>query len=392
MKEPKYRFSEFNTPYTTTLLGDCFEERTEKSEGNEELLSVTQSNGVIKQSESDKKNVSSENKSNYKKVYAGDIAYNSMRMWQGAEGLSEYDGIVSPAYTIIIPKDIHAKYFEYKFKSQKMLFLFQRFSQGMTSDTWNLKFPQFSNLKVTIPSVPEQKKIATLMALIDKRILTQTEKVNLYEEQRKSLIIKLLTKEVRFTREDGSKYPEMENCQISDYINFTGGSQPDKKYFIYEEKEGYIRLIQTQDYRTDKYKTYIPLDKARRFCDEQDVMIGRYGPPVFQIKRGLAGSYNVALIKAESKDLSKLDREFMYFILSRNDLFLALDAVSRRSAGQAGVDMDLLNNYPILLPSIEEQRRIVQFLSTFDQKLNNEKAILDKLQELKKGCLQQLFA
>lgn len=81
-------------------LGDVFEERTERSVGGEELLSVTISQGVIRQSDSDKRNNSSENKSNYKVVKKNDLAYNTMRMWQGAEGVSDFDGIVSPAYTV----------------------------------------------------------------------------------------------------------------------------------------------------------------------------------------------------------------------------------------------------------------------------------------------------
>ena len=70
-------------------------------------------------------------------------------------------------------------------------------------------------------------------------------------------------------------------------MKFEGGAQPPKEYFINEEKEGYIRLIQIRDYKTDNYLTYIPIDMARKFCTEDDIMIGRYGPPIFQILKGL---------------------------------------------------------------------------------------------------------
>ena len=69
-----------------------------------ELLSVTMNDGVKPRSEIEGKDNSSEDKSNYKIVRKGDMVYNSMRMWQGANGISPCDGIVSPAYTVLMPK------------------------------------------------------------------------------------------------------------------------------------------------------------------------------------------------------------------------------------------------------------------------------------------------
>lgn len=110
-------------------LGDVFTERTERSKGGETLLSVTIAQGIVRQSETDKRNTASENKSNYKIVKRNDLAYNTMRMWQGAEGVSEYDGIVSPAYTVITALDGNNSYFfEILFKQTFMLQIFQRYS------------------------------------------------------------------------------------------------------------------------------------------------------------------------------------------------------------------------------------------------------------------------
>ncbi|MGZ2544315.1 type I restriction enzyme, S subunit, partial [Staphylococcus saprophyticus] len=72
-------------------IGDILEERTERS-GEGDMLSVTINNGIIKFDEIDRKDNSSKDKSNYRKVYKDDISYNSMRMWQGASGKSEYEG------------------------------------------------------------------------------------------------------------------------------------------------------------------------------------------------------------------------------------------------------------------------------------------------------------
>ena len=145
--------------WKTVKLGHIFKERTERAKGNETLLAVTISNGVQRRDEIDLKDNSSDDKSNYKCVYIGDIAYNTMRMWQGASGVSPYNGIVSPAYTIVTPirPDLHnMTFWAYYFKYSPLVQTFQKYSQGLTSDTWNLKFPQFSEIAVTMPPISEQ--------------------------------------------------------------------------------------------------------------------------------------------------------------------------------------------------------------------------------------------
>ena len=170
-------------------LGDVFVERSERSADNLDLLSVTIANGVIRQNESDKRNVSSVDKSNYKRVYIGDLAYNSMRMWQGAEGVSAYDGIVSPAYTVLVPKKQEYVYFyEYMFKRTEMLHIFQRYSQGLTSDTWNLKYPALSHISVVVPSLLEQKKIAECLSSVDGVIRNIQAELSTWKEFKKGLL------------------------------------------------------------------------------------------------------------------------------------------------------------------------------------------------------------
>ncbi|MFR0769329.1 MAG: restriction endonuclease subunit S [Dysosmobacter sp.] len=171
-------------------LGDIFTERNEKANGGEELLAVTINAGVQKRSEIDLKDNSSDDKSNYKRVKIGDIAYNTMRMWQGASGASSYDGIVSPAYTVITPihpQQINILFWAQYFKYEPLVKTFQKFSQGLTSDTWNLKFPQFSEIKVLCPSYDEQNLIATLLVSFELRIKLEEEKLEQINRMRASL-------------------------------------------------------------------------------------------------------------------------------------------------------------------------------------------------------------
>ena len=175
---PKIRFKGFTDDWEQRKLGDVFDERSERASGNEELLSVTISNGVIRQIDSEKRNIASEDKSNYKVVKKGDVPYNSMRMWQGAVGTSDYDGIVSPAYTVLIPKNnCNGKFFMELFKKQPTLEIFKRWSQGLTSDTWNLKYPVLSTIPFMVPSVKEQEKIAEYFKSLDNLITLHQRKL-----------------------------------------------------------------------------------------------------------------------------------------------------------------------------------------------------------------------
>ena len=174
-----------------------------------------------------------------------------------------------------------------------------------------------------------------------------------------------------------------------------GGSQPPKTTFIHEPKEGYIRLIQVRDFKTDKFITYIPIDKAKKLCAKTDIMIGRYGPPIFGIFRGLEGAYNVALMKAVP-DEDQLDKEFFYWFLKTDKLVRFVEKSSKRAAGQDGVRKDLLYKYPIPVPPLEQQKQIVEILDkTFEAiekaKINIEKNI-QNTKELFDSRLNEIFS
>lgn len=189
---PELRFEGFSGKWEKKKLGDCFSERTESyPEG--ELLSVTINQGIKKFSELDRKNNSNDNKSKYKKVYVGDIAYNSMRMWQGASGYSEYEGIVSPAYTVLSPNDvIDSKCFSYLFKRTDIIHMFQIYSKGITSDNWNLKYPDFKELEVYVSqNYNEQKAIGQYFSKLDKLIELNKEKLEKLKNVKESLLDKM---------------------------------------------------------------------------------------------------------------------------------------------------------------------------------------------------------
>jgi len=177
---------------------------------------------------------------------------------------------------------------------------------------------------------------------------------------------------------------------IGDLIDFEGGSQPDKSVFRASWKPGFIRLIQIRDYKTDKFETYIPSNLARRFCSKTDIMIGRYGPPIFQILRGLSGAYNVALIKA--RPLPQLNQSFAYYFLKQERLFQFIEKLSQRTSGQTGIDIKELRGYPFPLPPTKgEQEAIAEALSDADALIESLEQLITKKRQIKQGAMQALL-
>ncbi|HDA6780354.1 TPA: restriction endonuclease subunit S [Staphylococcus aureus] len=166
-------------------------ERNERSDKGQ-MLSVTINSGIIKFSELDRKDNSSKDKSNYKVVRKNDIAYNSMRMWQGASGRSNYNGIVSPAYTVLYPtQNTSSLFIGYKFKTHRIIHKFKINSQGLTSDTWNLKYKQLKNINIDIPVLEEQEKIGDFFKKMDILISKQKIKIEILEKEKQSFLQKM---------------------------------------------------------------------------------------------------------------------------------------------------------------------------------------------------------
>ncbi|EEQ6999070.1 restriction endonuclease subunit S [Escherichia coli] len=152
---------------------------------------------------------------------------------------------------------------------------------------------------------------------------------------------------------------------MGEIIEFKGGNQPPKSDFIFEPKQGYIRLVQIRDFKSDKYATYIPQEKAKRIFEVDDVMIARYGPPVFQILRGLSGSYNVALMKASPKE--NIRKGFIFYLLQLPEYHDVVVKNSERTAGQTGVNLELLNKFNVPLPPIYYQDEILARLARIEK-------------------------
>ena len=165
--------------------------------GNEnfELLSVTIEKGIIKQSEVEiKQDISNDDKSKYKIVPLNAVAYNKMRMWQGAVGMNEIcEGIVSPAYIVAHPTtNFCYKFFAYLFRANFMLLAYNKFSYGICQDQNTLRADDFLSLKIPLPPLNEQRQIAEFLdkkcEKISEFIAKKQRLITLLKEQKQTLI------------------------------------------------------------------------------------------------------------------------------------------------------------------------------------------------------------
>ncbi|WP_439835754.1 restriction endonuclease subunit S [Aeromonas enteropelogenes] len=241
----------------------------------------------------------------------------------------------------------------------------------------------------SFPPLPEQQRIVAILdeafeAIAAARTNTEQNRQNartLFESYLQSV----------FSQKGGSRH----ETTLGRVCTFIGGSQPPKAVFEKEPTTENIRLIQIRDYKSDRNTVYIPRTMAKRFCDAEDVMIGRYGPPLFQILRGLEGAYNVALIKAVP-DESRLSRDYLFYFLKHSDILQYVIYHSERAAGQIGVTKETLEPYPIAIPTQLEQERIVKIVSKLEYETQRLESLYQRkiaaLDELKQSLLQQAFS
>jgi len=288
---------------------------------------------------------------------------------------------------IIPDNQVVSKYLFYNLISVSYNKYISRLTDGIGIN--NLKSIDLKSFEFPLPPLTQQKQI---VGILDKAFAAiDTTKANAGQnlQNAKELFESYFQNIFENKGDDWKLVPFGQVCEIS------GGSQPPKDNFIYEPREGYVRLVQVRDYRTDKYITYIPINKAKKFCKADDIMIGRYGPPIFGIFSGIEGAYNVALIKAIPNE-SIINKEYIRWFLKTPNIVKFVEKTSKRAAGQDGVRKERLYEYNIPVPAFPEQKKIVETLDKLSLETKKLESIYTQkiadLEEMKKSVLQKAFS
>jgi len=197
----KRRLPGYKIKWRVSPLGELFTEREETNRTKLPLLAITATRGILPAAELDRKDASNHDKSAYRRICPGDLGYNTMRMWQGVCAVSEWEGIVSPAYTICEPRDgVCVSFIAGLLKLPSVVNLLWRHSQGLVDDTLSLKYNHFAKIVVTIPDEPEQRAISAVLAAADDEIRALEDEVKALENQRSGLMQQLLTGGMRVNK------------------------------------------------------------------------------------------------------------------------------------------------------------------------------------------------
>lgn len=402
-KVPEIRFKEFEEEWVQSKLGDCFLERVERSAIGE-LISVTINNGVVKAADTGRADSSSADKSNYKRVEVGDIAYNSMRMWQGACGYSSYSGILSPAYTVVTPTNgVDVKFYYYLFKRTDSLYQFRINSQGLTSDTWNLKYPSFSKINCMVPKEPEQKRIAELFLHIDNLISKLEQKLEKLRNIKQSLLNQMFVnvnrggyaplirfkgyadKWIMVLLKDVSKKVTEKNSSFDYKDVFTNSAElgiiNQRDYFDHdvanvESIQGYYKVAPNDYVYNPRISTSAPVGPINR----NKLAYGGVMSPLYYVFR------------VDDKDFGSLDFLDFFFKSDAWHEFMFKNGNSGARSDRFSISDNVFVEMPIAHPKNKrEQKTIGNFLASMDAALQNETYKLTKLRTMKQSLLKKMF-
>lgn len=180
--------------------------------------------------------------------------------------------------------------------------------------------------------------------------------------------------------------------KLGEISDFQGGSQPPKEEWISEPKNGYVRMLQIRDFTKNNSLNieYVKKSNRLKYCKEDDILIGRYGASVGKILTGLAGAYNVAIIKTIPNE-TLINKSFFRHFLYAHSFQEFLQHVSKMRAAQAGFSKEDIQEYQIPVPPLSEQERIVAELDLLSDVIAKKREQLKQLDTLAQSIFYDMF-
>ena len=241
-------------------------------------------------------------------------------------------------------------------------------------------------LNIAVPNIQEQTKIASFLSAVDEKISQLTQKHELLSQYKQGMMQKLFSQQLRFKADNGSEFGEWEEKELKDIAEINPKSKKLPESFIYIDLEsvekGQLLLqknIELQDAPS----------RAQRLLAKGDVLFQMVRP--YQQNNyyfNLSGEYVASTGYAQIR--TKLDSKFIYYALHEKTF---LDEVMNRCTGTSypAINSSDLSSIEILIPCLEEQTKIANFLSSIDQKIEVVAQQIEQAKQWKKGLLQQMF-
>ena len=366
-------------------LGDYFSQRTEPGWEGLPTLSVTLRDGLVFRDDLDRKTDTSLEHHEHLLARKGDIAYNMMRMWQGASGRAATDGLVSPAYVVLSPTDrIDTRFAAHWFKSPRMIYLFWAYSHGLTEDRLRLYYDDFAEIPAAPPPLSEQRRIAAILDEWDGATAT-LEKLVQSQQRRKGGLIK----SIFFG--DANWF----DASISELADVVGGGTPSTNKRAYWD--GDIPWCTPTDI-TGLATRYVK-NTERTISDAGLAASNASLLPVGSIilcSRASVGECAINLVPmATNQGFQSLipkdqnDRYFLYYLVQayKHELL-------RLSAGSTFMEFpkSALRTMNIRIPETQRRQAIGLVLNNVDDELDQTVALLERLRLQKRGLTQKLLS
>lgn len=276
-------------------------------------------------------------------------------------------------------------YISYLLKSWKLRKQIMTIAQG--TKVLSLSTGRVSKLKLNLPSLPEQQKIASFLSAVDEKIQQLTKKKELLEHYKKGVMQQLFSGKLRFKDADGKDYPEWEEKRLLEFCAFFSGGTPsstNKEYY-----SGTIPFIGSGNIYDSEVFSFISEEalnsSSAKIVKKGDLLYALYGANSGEVAISkIQGAINQAILCIRSKESIEL---LYYVLLDNKDNIVA----KYLQGGQGNLSAQIIKKLKYKFPSIKEQQKIAAYLSSIDKKIERVNQQITQTQTFKKGLLQQLF-
>lgn len=347
---------------------------SEKGYGDSQLLSVTREKGVIlrdKDNKEENHNFVPDDLNGYKHLNKGDFVINKMKSWQGSYGVSEYEGIVSPAYFTCKLHGVIPRFFSCAIRSRAYIGFFMQYSKGIRVDQWDLDPSSMKDIPFILPTESEQEVIANYLdaatSKIDAAIVQQQKMIDLLNERKQIIINNAVTKGLDSDvpmKDSGidwiGKYPR--HWKLIQYRHLFYNLDKLRKPISADQRS-------RNNPRYDYYGASGVIDKIDYYNVEDKVLlIGEDGAnlllrnlPLIYKAEGRFWVNNHAHILKPIRD----NYDFMAYVMESADYTLYITGSAQPKLSQTN-----LNSVKLPIPPLNEQIEIVDFLSKRTGKIN----------------------
>lgn len=394
--KPKLRFKEFNQEIDIKKLKDISNPIKRVNDGEEHpIMMLSAKHGFIHQSEKYGKDMTGESLKKYTLLNQGEIAYNRGNSKTSPYGcifeLKEKTALVPYVYHCFKLKEKYDScYYGHYLNSGKLdKQLKQIISSSARMDgLLNVSAFNFFNINVLSPSLPEQEKIANFLLKVDELINEHESEVADLEAQKKGLMQKLFTQQIRFKDSNGNNYPNWQEYKLGKVCKtFSGGTPSVTKSQYYSGKIPFIKSGEIHSSTTEMYITEEGLNNSSaKLVGKGDLLFALYGATSGEVDISqINGAINQAILCIRS---DKLNLFYLKYLLQFNkDKILA----KYLQGGQGNLSADIFKSFKFDFPCRDEQEVIADKLGKMDEFITEKKALLEDWKQFKKGLLQQMF-